>query len=29
VIFPAQAFSIPGPAALEAGDKLRAEVEKL
>ena len=29
VIFPAQAFSIPGPAALDAGDKLRAEVEKL
>ena len=29
VIVPAQAFSIPGPAALEAGDKLRAEIEKL
>ena len=29
IVFPAQAFSIPGPAALEAGDKLRAEVEKL
>lgn len=29
IVFPARAFSIPGPAALEAGDKLRAEVEKL
>jgi iron complex transport system substrate-binding protein len=29
IVFPAEAFSIPGPAALEAGDKLRAEVEKL
>ena len=29
VIFPAPAFSVPGPAALEAGEKLRAEVEKL
>lgn len=29
VVFPARAFSIPGPAALEAGQKLRAEVEKL
>jgi iron complex transport system substrate-binding protein len=29
IVFPAQAFSIPGPAALEAGNKLRAEVEKL
>ena len=29
IVFPAQAFSIPGPAALEAGDKLRAEAEKL
>ena len=29
IVFPAQAFSIPGPAALEAGDKLRAEVAKL
>ena len=29
IVFPAQAFSIPGPAALEAGDKLRTEVEKL
>lgn len=29
ITFPAQAFSIPGPDALEAGEKLRAEVEKL
>ena len=29
VVFPAKAFSIPGPAALEAGELLRAEVEKL
>lgn len=29
VVFPAPAFSIPGPAALAAGEKLRAEVEKL
>jgi iron complex transport system substrate-binding protein len=29
VVFPAQAFSIPGPAALEAGEQLRAEVETL
>lgn len=29
VVFPARAFSIPGPGALEAGQKLRAEVEKL
>ena len=29
IVFPAQAFSIPGPAALQAGDKLRTEVEKL
>ncbi len=29
VIFPAPVFSVPGPAALEAGKKLRAEVEKL
>jgi len=29
IVFPARAFSIPGPAALEAGEKLRAEVEKL
>ena len=28
VVFPAPAFSVPGPAALEAGEKLRAEVEK-
>ena len=29
VVFPARAFSIPGPAALQAGQKLRDEVEKL
>jgi len=29
VVLPAQAFSIPGPAALEAGETLRAELEKL
>jgi ABC-type Fe3+-hydroxamate transport system substrate-binding protein len=29
VVFPAAAFSIPGPAALDAGEKLRVEVEKL
>lgn len=29
VIFPAPVFSVPGPAALEAGAALRAEVEKL
>ena len=29
VVFPAPVFSVPGPAALEAGAKLRAEVEKL
>lgn len=29
VVFPATAFSIPGPAALQAGTALRAEVEKL
>lgn len=29
VIFPAPVFSVPGPAALEAGAELRAEVEKL
>jgi ABC-type Fe3+-hydroxamate transport system substrate-binding protein len=29
VVFPAPVFSVPGPAALEAGKKLRAEVEKL
>lgn len=29
LVFPAAAFSIPGPAALQAGEKLRAEVEKL
>jgi ABC-type Fe3+-hydroxamate transport system substrate-binding protein len=29
VVFPAPVFSVPGPAALEAGEKLRAEVEKL
>lgn len=29
VVFPAPAFSVPGPAALEAGEALRAEVEKL
>ena len=29
VVFPAQAFSIPGPAALKAGHALRDEVEKL
>lgn len=29
VVFPAQAFSIPGPAALEAIEQLRAEVERL
>ncbi len=28
VVFPAPAFSVPGPAALEAGEKLRAEVKK-
>jgi ABC-type Fe3+-hydroxamate transport system substrate-binding protein len=29
VVFPAPVFSVPGTAALEAGEKLRAEVEKL
>jgi len=29
LIFPASAFSVPGPAALEAGEALRAEVQKL
>lgn len=29
VVVPARAFTVPGPAALEAGQKLRAEVEKL
>jgi iron complex transport system substrate-binding protein len=29
VVLPARAFSIPGPAALEAGKRLRTEVEKL
>ena len=29
VTFPAPVFSVPGPAALEAGEKLRSEVEKL
>ncbi len=29
VVFPAPVFSVPGPAALEAGAALRAEVEKL
>jgi iron complex transport system substrate-binding protein len=29
VVFPAPVFSVPGPAALEAGESLRAEVEKL
>ncbi|MEX1111019.1 MAG: helical backbone metal receptor [Chthoniobacterales bacterium] len=29
VIFPAPVFSVPGPAALEAGESLRAEVDKL
>ena len=29
LVFPAPAFSVPGPAALEAGEALRAEVEKL
>ncbi len=29
VVFPAPVFSVPGPAALEAGEKLRVEVEKL
>jgi len=29
VIFPARVFSVPGPAALEAGGNLRAEVDKL
>lgn len=29
VVFPAAAFSVPGPAALEAPAKLRAEIEKL
>ena len=29
VIFPAPVFSVPGPAALDAGDALRSEVEKL
>jgi hypothetical protein len=29
VVFPARAFSIPGPGALEAGQKLRTEVDKL
>jgi iron complex transport system substrate-binding protein len=29
LVFPAAAFSIPGPAALQAGATLRAEVDKL
>jgi len=29
LVFPAPAFSVPGPAALSAGEALRAEVEKL
>ena len=29
VVFPAPVFSVPGPDALAAGEKLRAEVEKL